>query len=139
MINGSDVVKVSRSRAIEIVFVTLFALMGAVAAHRSNVLPISDPAPWTDPALAASRGVATARQDLKDGLRKVALFGLITNHEPTASKLRGFGYELQSGGCLIGGSQYDYWRAYNREIIEAGRAQHGDRFVAVFRHVHTGT
>jgi hypothetical protein len=125
--------EISRSRIVQGLFVALFAVIGVAAAYRSNVIPLDEPSPWADAALAAPRGEEAARKDLKAGLRKIALFGLITNPEPTASKLRELGYALESGGCLIGGNQYEYWRAYNRVMIEAGRTQFGERFVTVLQ------
>ena len=107
-----------------------FMLAAGSALYRSNIHAVDAPAPWADPALAAPRGEATAHQDLKEGVRKVVLFGLINNPEPTTSKLREFGYSIQFGGCLISGNDYKYWNAYNRVMIEAGRRQFGDTFVA---------
>jgi hypothetical protein len=125
--------EISRSRIVKGCLFALFARIGTFAGYRSNGAPVTDPALWVDPAFAAPRGEAAAQEDLHDGLRKVALFGLITKPEPTASMLRGFSYELQAGGCLIGGSQYDYSRAANSMMIRTGRNQCGKRFVTVLQ------
>ena len=124
--------EISRSRIVEVLFVALLVLIGVAAVYRSDVFAVDELHPWDDPALAALRGAAAARQDLKGGLRRVAVFGLpVANAEPRTSTLSNFGYALTFGGCVVGGGgQYDYWSAYNRVMIEAGRVQFGERFAA---------
>ena len=74
---------------------------------------------------------------MSDGVRKVVLFGLLRRTERITNDLNSFGYSWEPGGCVIGGSEYEYWHAYNRVMIEAGRSQFGERFVEVLNESFT--
>ena len=122
-----------RAVIVEALVIALFALAAAVAIYRSHVLHVNETPPWTPSELAAPRGEEAARLDLNSGVRRVVLYGLIVGEHQISERLRTFGYEWRSGGCLVGGDEYKYWNAYNRVMIEAGRKQFGERFVAALQ------
>lgn len=107
----------------------LFVLAGAINLIARREAQIVEMPPWAFSALAVPNGEAAARRDLQNGVKKVVLYGLIVGEEQINKRLSSFGYSWSPGGCVIGGNEYDFWNAYNRVMIEAGREQYGDRFM----------
>lgn len=71
-------------------------------------------------------GAHAARADLQRGIRKIMVYGLVTNMSPF-SEMETHGYEILFGGCLIGGPGSKFWHGYNSEMVaEAKRLRVAD-------------
>ena len=77
----------------------------------------------------AEAGALTARTDLKRGIRRVMVYGLVRDTKQIG-RLRSLGYELLLGGCIVGGPRYEFWTGYNREM---GLAEKSAPIRAIFK------
>lgn len=130
----------TRSAIIRAAFIVLFVGGCGIAVYRSGVIsqsreafPVEERIQWTHLEFPEAAGEAAARVDLQRGVKKVVLYGLIVGTEPINTTLESFGYIWRPGGCIVGGNEYQYWNAYNKVMIEAGRKQFGDKFVAALQ------
>ncbi len=75
----------------------------------------------------AEAGMPAARTDLQHGVRRYMAYGRMMGPTPTFDEMKAHGFEILSGGCLLGGDGYRSWRGYNEVIrTEAARLHVAD-------------